>query len=107
MSTTDRIQACRASDGSYAFVYTASGKTLAVRLRDSFGDPLAGKVIRAYWYDPRSGTAVRLEDYTKPETGARSPAPTYTPPSSGSGNDWVLVLEDASKNFPVPGAKRQ
>ena len=85
----------------------ASGKTLAVRLRDSFGDPLAGKVIRAYSYDPRSGVAVRLEDYTKSETGARSPAPRYTPPSSGPGNDWVLVLEDASKNFPVPGAKRQ
>ena len=27
----------------------------------------------------------------------------FTPPSSGPDNDWVLVLDDASKNFPAPG----
>jgi hypothetical protein len=24
-------------------------------------------------------------------------------PSSGLGNDWILVLDDASRNFPAPG----
>jgi len=31
----------------------------------------------------------------------------FTPPSSGPGNDWVLVLDDVDKNFPPPGAKVQ
>jgi hypothetical protein len=107
MSTTERIQACRASDRSYAYVYIATGKPVRIRLRDTVVQSVAGKVIRAYWYDPRRGTAVRLEDYTKPVAGdnARSQALSrvYTPPSSGPGNDWVLVLEDASRNFPAPG----
>ena len=110
MSTTDRIQACRASDRSYAFVYTATGKSVRVRLRDTVVETLAGKVIRAWWYDPRRGTAVRFEDFTKPAAGdnSRSQALSrvYTPPSSGPGNDWVLVLEDASRNFPAPGKVR-
>ena len=110
MSTTERIQACRASDRSYAFVYTATGKSVRVRLRDTVIETVAGKTIRAYWYDPRSGTATRFEDFAKPAAGdnARSQALSrvYTPPSSGPGNDWVLVLEDASRNFPVPGALR-
>ena len=110
MSTTERIQACRASDRSYAYVYIATGKPVRIRLRDTVIQTVAGKVIRAYWYDPRRGTAVRLEDYTKPAAGdnARSQALSrvYTPPSSGPGNDWVLVLEDASRNFPAPGKLR-
>jgi hypothetical protein len=28
---------------------------------------------------------------------------SFTPPSSGPGNDWVLVLDDAARNFPAPG----
>jgi hypothetical protein len=121
-STTDRVQACRASDGSYAFVYTASGKPFAVRLRLPGSDLVAGKVIRAYWYDPRRGTAVHIEDFTKPDLDWLTAYlnRVYTPPRDSSldkpnpyaalltvENDWVLVLEDASKNFAPPGAKRQ
>ena len=111
MSTTERIQACRARDGSYAFVYTAAGRPVHVQLRDKLYDKVSGKTIRVFWYDPRQGTATHAEDFTKPASGdnPRSPAlsRTFTPPSSGAGNDWVLVLDDASKNFPAPGGKRQ
>jgi hypothetical protein len=34
LGTTDRIQACRGSDGSYAFIYTASGTKLRIRFVD-------------------------------------------------------------------------
>jgi hypothetical protein len=27
---------------------------------------------------------------------------TFTPPSSDYGQDWVLVLDDASKNYSLP-----
>ncbi|MGB7719054.1 MAG: glycoside hydrolase family 140 protein [Bryobacteraceae bacterium] len=99
MGTTDRIQACRASDGSYAFIYTAVGTKLRIRLVDRIYEKLSGTTIKAYWYDPRLGTSTQIEDFPKTESR------TFTPPSSGHGNDWVLVLDDASRNFPAPGAK--
>jgi hypothetical protein len=34
-----------------------------------------------------------------PKTATRK----FEPPSSGVDNDWVLVLDDAAKNFPAPG----
>jgi hypothetical protein len=100
MGTTDRIQACRASDGSYAFVYTAAGTKLRIRIIDRIYEKLSGSVIRAWWYDPRLGTPVHIEDFSKTESR------TFTPPSSGRGNDWVLVLDDAARNFPPPGRSR-
>jgi hypothetical protein len=110
LSTVDRIQACRGSDGSYIFVYTSSGKPVRVRLRDKIHDKITGTVVRAYWYDPRKGTSTLIGDFPRTEPGDR-PADVrrlditreFTPPSSGAGNDWVLVLDDASKNFPPPG----
>jgi hypothetical protein len=97
MGTSDRIQACRASDGSYAFIYTATGAKLEVRMVDRIYEKLSGTTIKAYWYDPRNGTATVIGTF--PKTASR----VFTPPSSGRGNDWVLVLDDAARNFPAPG----
>ena len=97
MGTTDRMQACRASDGSYAFIYTATGKKLKIRMIDGPYPKLSGKTIRAYWYDPRQGVSTAIGEIAK--VAFRD----FTPPSSGPGNDWVLVLDDASRNFPAPG----
>jgi len=97
MGTSDRIQACRASDGSYAFIYTATGAKLEIRMVDRIYEKLSGNRIKAYWYDPRLGTSAFIGEYPKTESR------TFTPPSSGRGNDWVLVLDDAARNFPAPG----
>jgi hypothetical protein len=97
MGTTSRIQACRASDGSYALIYTAAGSKLTVRLVDRIYEKVSGQTIKAYWYDPRQGTATVIGSLAKKTTME------FTPPTSGSGNDWVLVLDDQSKNFPPPG----
>jgi len=91
-ATTDRQQATRASDGSYAFVYSASGRAIEVRLAS-----MPGKAIRAWWYDPRTGVAKAIGRF--PKTATRK----FEPPSSGVDNDWVLVLDDAARKFPVPG----
>jgi hypothetical protein len=42
---------------------------------------------------------VAYEFHTTDTDGFQS----YTPPTSGRGRDWVLVLEDASAGFPLPG----
>jgi Putative collagen-binding domain of a collagenase len=93
--TTERIEAMRASDGSYAFVYTAAGKPINLKL-----DSLTGSKITAWWFDPRFGYARHLEDFGKVATL------DFTPPTSGQGNDWVLVLDDAAKNYPPPGQQK-
>lgn len=88
----DRIEATRAAKGDYALVYTASGKPFTVRTA-----ALSGKKLAAWWFDPRTGKAKKIGTFDR--TDARE----FTPPSSGIGNDWVLVLDDAAKKFPVPG----
>ncbi len=102
LSTVDRIQATRAEDGSYAFIYMASGRKLRVQMIDHgdafpFFNKLSGDRIRAFWYDPRNGTSQNIGEFKKEAFR------DFTPPSTGTGNDWVLVLDDASKNYPPPG----
>ncbi|MFN3650668.1 MAG: DUF4038 domain-containing protein [Armatimonadota bacterium] len=90
---TDHTRATRASDGAYAFVYSASGKPFSVRT-----DRLSGSTLQAYWFDPRTGHAIDLG--RTPNTRA---VVTFTPPSSGRGHDWILVLDDAARGFKSPG----
>lgn len=84
----DHAQATR-GDG-YAFVYIPAGRTVKVKL-----DGIAAGKIRASWYDPRRGEA--RPGQTVDGKGLRE----FTPPGvPGRGQDWVLVLDDASRNFP-------
>ena len=87
-----RVEATRASDGSYAFIYTADGEPFRVQI-----NKLSGKKLVAWWYNPRTGKAKRSGSF------AATKIPQFTPPSSGINNDWVLVLDDAAKKFPPPG----
>jgi hypothetical protein len=91
-SGTNRIQATRGSDNSYAFVYSASGQAFTVNMAR-----ISGGTVRATWYNPRTGGT------TGPGTFGNTGTRTFTPPSSGAGNDWVLLLDDASKGYPLPG----
>jgi hypothetical protein len=86
----DRIQAARAEDGSFMIIYSTLGHGIAIHM-----DKLSGTRIRAQWYDPREGSWIPIESYTN--KGIRE----FVPPSNGPQNDWVLVLEDKDKNYPV------
>ncbi|HEY8928996.1 MAG TPA: glycoside hydrolase family 140 protein [Mucilaginibacter sp.] len=88
-AASERIQATRGND--YAFIYTAAGKPFSVNL-----SKIKAEKLRAYWFDPRSGKA--KEETTIANTGTHK----FVPPSGGYGNDWVLVLDDAAKNYPIP-----
>jgi hypothetical protein len=89
-----RIRAARASDGSFALVYSPRGEAFT----------LDKSVIRSerqqqYWYDPRYGVSYPLKE--QDSWGIQ----TFTPPSSGRGNDWVLLLVAGAAGFPVPGGR--
>jgi hypothetical protein len=62
-------------------------------------EKLSGDRVRAWWLDPRSGTALAGETF--PRAGTRE----FRPRSRGKGQDWVLVLDDASRGYPAPGIR--
>ena len=88
---TDYVVATR-GDG-YAFVYFPTGWTAEINL-----DLLGAETINAWWFDPRKGEAKLIDKI--PGKGIRK----FAPPSGGRGNDWILVLDDSSKNFKTPGS---
>lgn len=85
----ERIQATRGND--YALIYTTNGKPFTVNL-----GKITGNQLNAHWFNPRKGETKFLE---KLENKGKK---KFTPPSSGYGQDWVLILDDVSKNYGVP-----
>ena len=90
-----RFVATRDSAGSYAMVYAPVGRAFTVRLA-----AVSGQRVRASWFNPRTGAATVIGTF--PSTGER----TFTPPDPGELLDWILVLDDAGKNYALPGLKR-
>jgi hypothetical protein len=79
------IREARGRDGGYAFAYTPLGKPIEVRL-----DAVRGPMVRAAWFDPRTGATTPIG--TVRARGTR----TFDPPGDeGRGRDWVLVLDRA------------
>jgi Protein of unknown function (DUF4038)/Putative collagen-binding domain of a collagenase len=80
---------------SYLFAYTYSGKPFRIRL-----GAITGARVQASWYNPRDGSAQSIGTFAN--QGERS----FTPPGERrEGNDWVLVIDDASRNFQRPGRR--
>jgi hypothetical protein len=88
----DHIRAARAEDGSFLFIYSPTGKPVTVKF-----DKISAPVIRSLVFDPRVGLGAVTGLYTNRATQL------FQPLSSGRGNDWVLIIEDASKQFSIPG----
>jgi hypothetical protein len=87
---TETIVATR-GDG-YAMIYIPTGVLAEIRV-----EKLGFQSIRGWWYDPRTGLS--KDAGTIVATGIAC----IQAPSRGRGNDWVLVLDDASRNFQPPG----
>lgn len=88
-----RFAATRDVEGTYAMIYVPAGRSFSVRM-----DAIKGNRIKAWWYNPRNGKAADAGSYSN--TGDK----TFIPPEPGESLDWVLVLDDASKNYPAPGS---
>ncbi|RYD72188.1 MAG: hypothetical protein EOP84_23595 [Verrucomicrobiaceae bacterium] len=96
MDGPTHIQATRDSKGTYAFVYSASGNPFAVDF-----SRLSGKRLKAWWFDPRTGKAEVHAEEMYNELGPVD----FKPPTSGDGQDWVLVLDDTAMGYPAPGVQ--
>ena len=60
-------------------------------------DEIKGPKVKAWWFNPRDGNATAIGAF--PNTGERE----FDAAGQGEMLDWVLVLDDAAKNYPAPG----
>ena len=86
----DYITATRDGEGSYALIYLPQNRPVTIST-----DKITGDRKKVWWFDPRTGKSIAGKDLK-----GRKPA-TLTPPAGGK--DWVLVIDDASRNFNPPG----
>lgn len=84
-SKQDRARAARANDGSYAFIYLPTGHPVAIKLA-----VLGKNTMKGTWFDPRDGSSRPAEARRDGDDPA---IPTFIPPTSGRGQDWVLILD--------------
>ena len=80
------IRAAVANDGSFLIAYLSVGQQVRVVMKK-----ISGKKVKATWYNPREGTIKPAGEFHNTDFE------TFTPPTSGIDNDWVLVLDDAAK----------
>jgi hypothetical protein len=90
---------CRAAKGDgYLFIYNPYGRSLDVRM-----DILPARRLKCHWYSPSDGSAIYIGTF-RPGSFTKS----FDPPGAEArGNDWVLVIDDSSKRYPVPGKINQ
>jgi hypothetical protein len=84
------LAACRGGD--FSFVYAATGQTFTVNL-----GRVSGTAANGWWYDPRTGKAAFIGKFANSGTRFFDP-----PGSKARGNDWILILDDAAKNYAAP-----
>lgn len=92
----DHVAATRDSmpDGggaTYLMVYIPAPQDITLDTRVI--DP---SLLKAWWYDPRSGRATLFR-------GDFANAGTLEVPARSEGPDWVLVVDDATADYPAPG----
>ena len=87
-----RFVATRDAEGRYAMIYAPVGRKFSVRMHK-----LAGPLVKAWWFDPRTGAAAEAGEF--PNAGERE----FIPPVPGEMLDWVLVLDQVSQGYGAPG----
>lgn len=93
---SERIQATRGKD--YVFIYSAYGSEIKVK-----PGKISGTKLNAYWYDPRTGKTKFIGSYANNKQLSFTPPLPVNSPVPSQREDWVLILDDASKNYPAPG----
>jgi len=81
-----KIRAMRARDGSRIVIYTPRGESFTL-------DQSKLNAVRSKktWFDPRYGASYEFR--TSPRDRDNQTFQIFTPPTSGRGQDWILVFE--------------
>ena len=81
------------SGKDFMMVYIPYGRKTTIDL-----SKLSAPKIRGWWFNPRDGYCISLGEFDN--AGKKE----FVPTSVGRGSDWVLVLDDAAKNYAEPSA---
>ncbi len=84
--------ATRDIDRTFAMIYAPIGRAFRVKM-----DAIHGPIVKAWWFNPRNGSFKAIGDFAN--KGERE----FVPPDPGEMLDWILVLDDAAKNYLAPG----
>ena len=87
-----RVRSCRPSTSSCKW------PTLLARKFSVTMGKISGTKVTAWWFNSRTGTTQSFGTFDNTDVKE------FTCPSEGFGSDWVLVLDDASRNFITPGS---
>jgi hypothetical protein len=87
--TKDHVACAVTADGTTIIAYIPSSRILKVDM-----SKISSSKARGWWYNPSDGKITEIGVF--PNSGYHE----FTPPASG---DWILVIDDSSANFPVPG----
>jgi hypothetical protein len=84
------------ANGAYAMVYVPQvSKTFTVDM-----DLLSGDTHRMWWFEPSTGIATFIGEFTRAQYAPDGGFEQTTP---ATGEDWVLVIDDAAAGFGQPG----
>jgi hypothetical protein len=83
----EHVGACSGEQRSCGFIYFPVKKRVAVNL-----GLFNAQKVDAWWYNPRNGTW--QDRWTHIASGMRD----FVPPTN---DDWVLVIDDVDKQYPV------
>ncbi|MDO9376992.1 MAG: glycoside hydrolase family 140 protein [Ferruginibacter sp.] len=81
------------SDNDFLMVYIPFGQKTTIKT-----DQLPASRLRGWWFNPRDGYCAPLGAFEN--TGSKE----FVPKAVGRGSDWVLILDDAAKNYKEPSA---
>jgi hypothetical protein len=87
----NRILVSKGKD--YLMAYTYTGRDFTIQM-----GKISGTKLTAWWYDTKTGTAQKIGKFENKGKVSFNP-----PGNPAAGNDWVLVLDNASNKFNIPG----
>jgi hypothetical protein len=88
----EHMEAFHSSDYSYAMVYLPVGKTVAINT-SGFKNKIA-----VWWFNPKDASVQKVGILENKQTLE------LTSPTTGAGNDWVLIIDDETKKFRIPAS---
>lgn len=95
-SDKEPVLAARHRKGHCALFYLPEGEAIEADL-----GKLSGEKLRAWWFNPRQNTSQLIGEFRK------SARKRFQPPFSGRNNDWILIIDDASRELPRIGTSYQ
>jgi len=92
----ERIQVTRdgtpgSNDATYLFAYFPKHRKISLKT-----SRIAGGTLRVWWLNPRNGECSEGAEMQKADILE------FEPPTQVEGEDWVLVVDDASKDYAPP-----